>query len=270
MSPTGLLHLVARRKGNKTILADCYYEGAFKVTRPVYLEEDSPTLYLIHVGGGYVDGDFYSTNLLVEEGAEISVTTQSYTKVYKTPNSPVIQEMNIILKADSLLEYVPDPLIAYEGARYNQYTEVHMEEGACLFYCDIATPGWSEDGTPFQYDYIRSKLKVYKEEKLILFDHLWLEPRSGISHLMQMEQYTHMGTFIILHKQAGKDFGDQLYEHVKNQVNGGKIGISTLPENGVIMRMFAHDTRSIEKVIAYAHQYARKQLLEKSDLVLRK
>jgi urease accessory protein len=270
MSPTGLLNLTARRKGNKTIIANCYYEGALKVTRPVYLEEKSPTIYLIHVGGGYVDGDRYSNHFMVEEGAEISVTTQSYTKVYKTPNLPVVQEMSITLKADSLLEYMPDPLIAYEGARFVQNTEVHMEDGACFFYSDITTPGWSEGGAPFQYTSIRSKLKVYVGESLILFDHLFLEPKSGISNLMQMEQYTHMGTFIIIHKQADKNFGDRLYDHIQDHVDGGRIGISTLPVYGVIIRMFATDTRQIEKGITCAHQYARKHLLKKSDLIFRK
>lgn len=270
MSPTGLLNLLVRRKGNKTIIAHCYYEGALKVTRPVYLEEESPTIYLIHVGGGYVDGDRYSTNLIVEEGAGISVTTQSYTKVYKTPNFPVVQETSITLKEDSLLEFMPDPLIAYEGARYVQNTVVHMEEGSCLFYSDITTPGWSEGGAPFQYDSIRSKLKVYMGKRIILFDHLLLEPNSGITHLMQLEQYTHMGTFIIIHKQAEKNFGDNLYEHLQDYVNDGRMGISALPENGVIIRVLANDTGTIERLITLAHHYARKHLLKKSDLVFRK
>lgn len=270
MSPTGLLNLVARRKGNKTIISRCYYEGALKVTRPVYLEEESPTIYLIHVGGGYVDGDRYSTKLIVEEGAEISVTTQSYTKVYKTPNLPVVQETSVIIKAGGLLEFMPDPLIAYEGARYVQDTVVHMEEGSCLFYSDMVTPGWSEGGAPFQYDSIRSKLKVYKEERLILFDHLLLEPNAGISHLMQLEQYTHMGTFIIIHNQAEKTFGDGLYEHLQDHVNGGRMGISALPEKGVMVRVLANDTGTIERLITLAHHYARNHLLKKSDLVFRK
>jgi len=270
MSLTGFLKLKAKRQKEKTILSKCYYEGALKVTRPVYLEEYSPTIYLIHVGGGYVDGDCYQTEITLEEGAEASITSQSYTKVYKTPNLPVSQKTMIILKENSILEYMPDPLIAYEGARYIQETDVYLNDQSCLFFSDVITPGWSVEGTPFQYNSIRSKLKVYKGEKLVLFDHLLLEPDLETKGLLQMDQHTHMGTFLIIHERADKGFLDSLYNCLVEFNEKVRFGLSTLPEYGVILRVFAQNTGAIEKIIAISHKFARKELLGKNDLVWRK
>jgi len=270
MSYTGILELSAVRRQSKSIVSSCYYEGALKLTRPVYLEEDVPSVYLIHVGGGYVDGDTYLTDLSVEAGAELAVTTQSATKVYKTPKNPVVQQTNLKVGKGSVLEYLPDSLIAYEGARFIQETNVRMEEEACFFYSDIITPGWAEDGSLFRYDWIRSKLKVYKNDKLVLFDHLLLEPDDQLNGIMQMEGYTHVGTFLIIHHQADKGFLDGLYEVMEDIQEDLCFGLSSLPEGGVILRVLARSTGMIEKMITHAHAWARHQLLAKDVVRWRK
>jgi urease accessory protein len=270
MSYTGVLELSAAKREPKSIVSNIYYEGALKITRPVYLEENLPSIYLIHVGGGYVDGDTYLTNITVEEGAELAVTTQSSTKVYKTPKKPVVQKTNITLNKGSVLEYLPDPLIAYEGARFIQETVVHMEEGASLFYSDSITPGWAADGSYFRYEWIHSKLKVYKGEKLAVFDHLLLEPDDEMSGMMQMEGYTHVGMFLVLHDKADKAFLDHFYEEMESFSADVRFGVSTLPESGVILRVLARNTGSMEKMISRAHKFARHELLGKESVAWRK
>ncbi|MED1467652.1 urease accessory protein UreD [Bacillus salipaludis] len=270
MSYTGVLELSAIRKHSKSIISTCYYEGALKMTRPIYLEKDFPSIYLIHVGGGYVDSDTYLTEISAEEGAGLSVTTQSATKIYKTPKKPVVQRTSLKLGKGSVLEYLPDPLIAYEGARFIQETTVRIEDEACFFYCDMITPGWAEDGSLFRYDWIRSKLKIYKEEKLIVFDHLLLEPDDNMGGIMQLEGYTHVGTFLILSHKADKKFLDGLHEAMEGFQDGVRFGLSTLPESGVILRILALNTGVIEKMIAQAHAYARHELLGRDIVMWRK
>ncbi len=270
MSYTGVLNLLAGKKHERTIISSCYYEGALKITRPIYLEHDSPSIYLIHVGGGYVNGDSYLTQLQVDDGAHLAVTTQSSTKVYKTPTEPVSQLTKIKLGSGSILEYIPDPLIAYEGARFIQETEVEMNEDSCLFLSDIITPGWAEDGSFFKYDWIRSKLKIYKDSKLILFDHLFLEPDDQMNGVMQMEGFTHIGTIILLHKKANQKFLDDLYFKLVENFSDVHFGLSILPQDGLILRILANHSGIIEKVISEAHTYARCILLSKESVHWRK
>nr|WP_318503591.1 urease accessory protein UreD [Bacillus sp. T3] len=133
MNRAAVLELRAEKKVNKTIVADCFYEGALKITRPVYLDGTVPTVYLIHVGGGFVDGDCYRMKIDLDEQSHLALTTQSSTKVYRTPMKPVRQLTEITLKKGSVLEYFPDPLIAYKDSRFLQETTIHKEEGAILF-----------------------------------------------------------------------------------------------------------------------------------------
>jgi urease accessory protein len=41
------------------------------------------------VGGGYLDGDRYRLNVNLEDNAQVTLTSQGATKIYKTPNDHV-------------------------------------------------------------------------------------------------------------------------------------------------------------------------------------
>jgi len=268
---TGYLRAVLEKKQDKTCIKDCYFQGAFKITRSVYLDDTGQAcLYVMNPGGGYVAGDMYKQELILERGAEVIITTQSSTKVYKTENLPAVLETEIILKADSLLEYLPDPTIAYQNARYQQKTVVRMERGAALIYADMLTPGWAEDGTLFRYDLIQSKLEVYMEDQLVLLDHLKLEPDEEFQGMGSMEGYTHFGSLIVISERVTTDVVEQLYELVPSLDVAVKMGMSMLAVPGFAVRILAHSTQDIEKVIGLIHSHIRESWFQRKSVFLRK
>ena len=130
---TGELRLDVENRRGKTVAKSVYFQGALKVMRPIYHNNSGEVCYyILNPGGGYLDGDRYRMNIKVEEQARLTLTTQSATKVYRTPETHAYQETEIFLKKGSILEYIPDPLIAYQHARYKQKNVIHMEKGATL------------------------------------------------------------------------------------------------------------------------------------------
>ncbi len=270
ITPTGYLRLAAARKKEKTIFKETYTEGAFKITRPVYLTSSGEAYgYMMNPGGGYVDGDSYTISIVLEEGAEVLLTTQSSTKIYKTRTRPAIQEMDIHLKRGSLLEYLPDAIIAYQHACFKQKTIVQMDKGASLVSCDIFTPGWSPDGTLFRYDLLQSKMEVYLEQQLVLFDHIKLEPDEDITGIGYMEGYTHYGTMIVIDERVNKKILEELHELFLLQ-DDKKIGISMLAVSGFALRILANSTQAIEHVLNVSHELIRKRIFGKEPVFLRK
>jgi urease accessory protein len=267
---TGYLRLTGARKGKKTILKESYSEGAFKITRPVYLTTSGEAcFYIMNPGGGYVDGDSYKIDICLEEQAMAIITTQSSTKIYKTRTRPVIQETAIHLKNGSVLEYLPDPIIAYQHACYKQRTVVRMESGASLICSDIYTPGWAPDGTLFQYGLLQSKMEVYLDERLILFDHVKIQPDADIMGIGMMEGYTHFGTMIVIDERVNQLFLEEIHDLFEN-LSEIRIGLTMLAIPGFALRVLANSTQQIEKVLANCHERIRNQLLEKETVFLRK
>ena len=89
---TGQLDLTVFNNGQSSKARNIFFEKALKVLRPIYLEQSPvPTFYIVNVGGGYLDGDRYRVNVNLEDNAQVTLTSQGATKIYKTPNNHVEQ-----------------------------------------------------------------------------------------------------------------------------------------------------------------------------------
>lgn len=269
---TGLLHLTAEDRNGKTVPKHVYFEGAFKVMRPIYHDNTGQACYyLLNPGGGYLDGDRYQMHIAVENHAKLTITTQSATKVYKTPNDHVYQESEFRLKEGSYLEYLPDPLIAYQDAKYKQKNVIRMDKSSTLIYSDIITPGWSPDGDLFSYDTIQLLNEIYVEDELVVFDHIKLKPaKQDVREIGFMEGYTHLGSLIVVSEHTSDDLINRLYNSVSTEVQDCKLGISRLPVKGFTVRILAHTTQKIERIISECHQMISMEWFQTSPSFLRK
>lgn len=261
---TGSLQLVMKKKKGKTVPESVFFQGALKVMRPLYLDDSGQACYIVlNPGGGYVDGDTYKMDVRLQEGAELILTTQSATKVYKTPKEAVYQENSFTLQAGSLLEYRPDPLIAYRGASYYQNSVIRMASRSALIYADIVTSGWPVDHQPFPYQEIRLKNQIYIDGQLTVLDHLKLRPgEQPLGNMGFMEGFTHFGTLFMIAEATENDF-EALTETLYSYHDTCKIGFSRLDVPGAIVRVLGNDTGTIETVFAVCTEWMKKKLERK-------
>ncbi|MGG3799162.1 urease accessory protein UreD [Metabacillus fastidiosus] len=252
---TGVLRLDVEDKQGRTVAKNVYFQGALKVMRPIYHDDSGQVCYyILNPGGGYLDGDRYHINILLEEQARLTLTTQSATKVYKTPNNYAYQETEIHLKKGSYLEYIPDPLIAYEHAKYKQKNIIRMEKGSTFLYSDIMTPGWSPHGGKFSYEMVQLLNEIYMDDELVVYDHIKLQPASQkMNSLGFMEGYSHLGSMIVIGEQTNNDLIDRLYDLISTDDNKYEIGISRLRVPGFAVRMLSNSTQEIERVFNTIH-----------------
>lgn len=269
MTYSGYLSLEVEKKLDRSVISNSFFDGILKITRPTYLPEGLPLLTLIHVGGGYVDGDSYKTEVVVNEGAKLALTTQASTKVYKSLRYGVTQEMDYFLKKDSELYVKQDSLIAYKDANFTQSTNVYMDSTSVFYYTDVITPGWSEDGKLFQYKKIASKMKVFIDGQLQVFDHQLLIPEKNLEQLMQLEGYTHIGTMFMVHPQITEKMLEELREALSSFANA-RFGTSALNSKGLTLRVLATSTPVIESIFHKCEELLRLKLGEKEMIEWRK
>lgn len=248
---TGELSLDLEERKGKTVAKNVFFQGAFKVMRPIYHDDSGKVCYyLLNPGGGYLDGDRYRMKVTVNAGAKVTLTTQSATKVYKTPKGHAYQETDIVLEKGSYLEFLPDPLIAYENARYRQRNTIQMEPGSVFLYTDILTPGWSPSGKKFTYHTVQLINEIYVGGDLAVFDHIKLSPgQQDISGLGFMEGYSHIGSMIVVGEQTNSELLNELYEVIISQGADVKFGLSELVIPGLSIRILGNSTQVIERII---------------------
>ncbi|QCJ45437.1 urease accessory protein UreD (plasmid) [Bacillus sp. S3] len=269
---TGVLRLGSEARDGKTIGKDVYFQGAFKVMRPIYHDDSGQACYyILNPGGGYLDGDRYQMNISLEKQAKLTLTTQSATKIYKSPHSYAYQEAEFRLKEGSYLEYIPDPLIGYRHARYKQKNVFYLEKGCSLLYSDIITPGWSPDGDQFSYDWLQLINEIYMDDELVVFDHIKLNPASkNMDGIGLMEGYSHLGSMMVIEEKTNPDLLDRLYQTLPHDPNECKIGMSMLSVPGFTIRVLANTTQTIEKIFADVHSVLSQEWFQKTPSFLRK
>ncbi|RDW19361.1 urease accessory protein UreD [Oceanobacillus chungangensis] len=269
---TGELRLDIEKRHGKSVAKNVYFQGAFKVMRPVYHDDSGQVCYyILNPGGGYLNGDRYRMSISLEENAALILTTQSATKVYKTPFKEAYQETEINLKAGSILEYVPDPLIGYRAAKYKQINRINMEKGSTLLYTDVITPGWSPDGKRFSYDRLQLINEIYLDGALVAYDHIKLTPADQeIEEIGFMEGYTHLGSMIVVGEETNADLLDRLYDTVNIASSEYKIGVSMLAVKGFTVRVLANSTQNVEAIFSKIHQIIRQEWFGTKPTMLRK
>lgn len=271
---TGQLDLTVFNNGSRSVARDIFFEKALKVIRPVYLNGSTiPTFYIVNVGGGYLDGDRYSMNFNIEENASVTLTSQGATKIYKTLNDRVEQYQTFHLKPNAYMEYVADPIIAYENAKFYQYNRFDLDQTSAMFYTDILTPGYSSEDKNFSYKYMHLVNEIYIDNELVTYDNLMLNPeKNSIDSIGYMENYTHLGSAYFIHPNVNQRFIDEVYDQIKHfekELNC-RLGISQLPTHGLSIRILSNRTQYIEKILETVQAYIANMLYDRNLNFLRK
>lgn len=258
---TGSLALRAERRGPRSVLVGQRHAGSLRLIRPLHLEPGGQvTAIVVNPGGGYLGGDHYEQRFDVGPGASLLVTTQSATRIYRTPAAPATQHTTITLDAGARLELVPDQLIAYADARYEQSTRVAMAADATFVAAEVVTPGWAPDGTPFRYERLTARTEVVVGGRLEVLDNLLLRPRAGT--LGALEGHTHVGSLLAVSPaitQATVDAVAALLAEAGTGADPGSgapsgsgaepgvvAGVTRLGCPGLAVRLLGRDTASLQ------------------------
>lgn len=263
-------------RDGRTYIPRQYHRGALTLLRPLYLsDDDEATVTIINPGGGYLGGDVYDIDIELAAGGAAIITTQSATRIYRTPREPATQNTHLRVEEGACLTYRPDELIAYADARYRQHTRAVVHPGATLIAEDVITPGWSPDGQLFRYERLHTTLDVVDPEgRLLVRDNLLLEPGAfGITTEPGVlgPGATHVGSLLVVSPHAGPQAVQEVREVVAASARGGtQVGVSSLPVPGFFVRVLGDNTGTMGRVIDAVIDHLREQWFERPPLVHRK
>src|SRR5580700_10276216 len=109
----GFLRLRFARSGTRTILAQSRFSLPLQALAPLALEDGSCYLMLLNPTGGVLGGDRLVTEIELEPGTHLCLSTPSATRVYRTEAEPAILDAVIRVGEGATLEYFPDHIIPH-------------------------------------------------------------------------------------------------------------------------------------------------------------
>jgi urease accessory protein len=231
-----------------TVLSANRQEPPLRVVRSFTRADRSALAHLHNVSGGLLGGDRLAFRAILRAGTSVQLTTTGATRVYR----PRIEAMRVILSSNvtigenALLEYVPDPIIPFAGARFEQRTEIRLAPGAGLFWWEIVAPGREAHGEVFAYDLVQMNTTILAEGRLIAAERVRMEPRRRhVSSPGRLGPYRYWVSFYIcvvgIDDQVWRGLERELREVVRQTADPEAVrwGISTLLAHGLVVRGLA-------------------------------
>ena len=249
----GMLQLVLRHTGTRTVIQDCYYHVPVQVLRPVYLDDcGTAYVYLLNPCGGVLGGDTYTLQVTLQAGARAYLTTPSATKLYAARDTVARQHIDITLQAGSVLTYLPEQTIPFADAAFHQSLNIRLGPGASVFLGDIVAPGRLARGEKFAYREYCSRLRIEDAGgEVMVIDHCRLQPqRQRLEALGLLEGYAYLGTFYAIRQGSilPAALVEDLQTHLADRPHLA-ASVSMLEHGGVVARLLGADHDSVSHAL---------------------
>ncbi|TQJ39307.1 urease accessory protein [Arthrobacter sp. SLBN-112] len=274
----GRLELGVEARGGKSLASHQFHEGALRVMRPHYLDDSGQVCYVVvNPGGAYLGADLFLVEVKVGDGADLLLTTQSATKVYRTPGSFAEQRMAVRLGEGARLELMPDQLIAYREASYRQRTSVTLRPSSSLVMAEVVTPGWSPDGAAFRYEEVRLRNEIHVEADqgtpLLALDNLLIRPPlHDVNGPGFMEGYSHLGSLVVVDARVDQALADELHGLTggREALTGISLTRTVSGTTGLVLRSLSNSTDELNLLLRSCTDYLRERWYGQGPLDLRK
>eukprot|EP00743_Colponemidia_sp_Colp-15_P006864 GILK01007403.1.p1 GENE.GILK01007403.1~~GILK01007403.1.p1 ORF type:complete len:359 (+),score=49.02 GILK01007403.1:810-1886(+) len=154
------------------------------------------SVYLVTYGGGILAGDCVSLDVTLEDTSTVLFLTQASTKIYKSINtSSAAQDMFVKVCNGALLALVPDPVVCFQNARYEQTQTFQLEQTGSLFVVDWLLSGRMARGERWAFDLYRSQNTVTWGGQEVVHDSLLLSDSSSANAKLLPTVSERMGSF---------------------------------------------------------------------------
>ena len=130
--------------GKRTVMKELERRAPFLALTARPWDEAMPEMccmYICSTGGGMLQGDRYSIEFTVEEGATAYVSTQSANKIQAMNANYAVQAQTVHVKDNAYLEYMPDLTIPCKNSRFLTDTRLEVGDNSTVLYGEILVPG---------------------------------------------------------------------------------------------------------------------------------
>lgn len=225
------------RAGSKTVVARAFATSPLRLLLPNN-HGNAAWVYLASLGGGLVGGDRIDLRVALAPGASGVIGTQTSTKVYRSEMG-CRQRVVVEAESESMLAWIPDPVVCFAGARYEQETCIRLGRDASLVLLDGYTSGRKARGERWHFDRLDLRTTVEREGRTALVDATRLHPRHG-SLAERMEPFDVMLTLVALGPRLGA-IRDAMLATSSGSSGGDSLwaAASAIGSDGAILRIAA-------------------------------
>jgi urease accessory protein len=176
------LALEFERRGERSVLASRIHDGPLVVQKPLYPEGDAVChAIVVHPPAGIAGGDELDIAVRARRGAHALLTTPGAGKWYRSAGPWARQHVAIGATEASIVEWLPQETIVYDGACADIRWEAHLSSDARLIAWDIVCLGRTGSGEGFGKGRCHIETRLVRDGRLAWLERGRIEPGTSLA-----------------------------------------------------------------------------------------
>lgn len=174
------------------------------------------------------------------------------------------QRVHLTAADGAYVEYLPDPLIPFAGARFHQSAVLTVDENATVVYGETVTAGRIARGERHEYTVLTNDLEIRRPDgTLLAVDTLRLRPErpGGVSGPGVFAGHDHVASlFVVSGRRPAAEIADTLHRALTDREV--LHGASVLPDDcGAWVRILAREQPRVADAVRAAWDAVRRLLI---------
>ena len=219
----------------------------------VYREGDWAISLLTSPTAGLLEGDSIEIEASVGEGAKASLISPAACRVHTMAGGHASVTQKYSVAAGGFLDVWPAPMILQKLGAVNQRTELHVDETATAFLCEVVAPGRAAYGEAFEFDEWRSKLRICRQGELLAYENFSCRPSDGdVIDWRSLYPSGNCASVYFLNPEVDPELVDRIHElEIQDASLGasllrvGGLGVKVLASNGLNLREAVFSVRKL-------------------------
>lgn len=152
----------------RTWLAQKKFSGPLVIQKALYPEGEGVCHgIIVHPPGGVAGGDALVLDVMLEEGAQVLLTTPGAGKWYKANGRVASQHLQFDLGRAASLEWLPQENILFDGSMLDFSAEIHLDLNAAYAGWEILCFGRQAQGERWQSGHLQQRLCIKRAGQVI-------------------------------------------------------------------------------------------------------
>jgi urease accessory protein len=170
----GRIKFEAKASGGLTRRSHLREEGPLRLRCPGAPSAELEAV-IINTAGGIAGGDRLTLDISVAPGARLIATTAAAEKVYRSLAADSIITARLQAGACSLLGWLPQETILFDGARLARTIDVDLAEDARFIFAEAVVFGRSGMGETVRHGLLQDRWRIHRAGRILHAEALRLE-----------------------------------------------------------------------------------------------
>ena len=235
-----------------TRLDHLYQQGNAKIRFP-RLHGPYKETVLINTAGGLTGGDQLSWRLNLKPDCHVVATTQACEKAYDCAQMDAHVHAEIELAPGSILHWLPQETLLYEGSRLSRRLDVDVAEGAAFLALECVVLGRACMGETVRNLHFHDRWRVKRGGKLVFADDFRLH--DGGSSVSSLAGHRAIASLLFV-RPGDDDALEQTATELRKICRLDDAGFSAF-DGKLFGRMLAADSYSLRKALVDVLRHLR-------------